>query len=363
MEQLKVWIVDDDEDYCHLMQEVLEDGFDVRAFVDARSYRDLITRERPDIVLMDINLPDSSGISLCRELQESELDTAVIFVSGMNTLEERLKAYEAGAVDFIAKPFELKELLAKTHAVGHYQAKKRSLEQAESMSRNMAFQSMGESAQYGAVLQFFRQCFLCRDFQTLADAFFELMEQLNLNTCLEIRVKDTHYFVPEHTPISPIEANIFELLDRQGRLYDFGARTVCNDRHVSFLIKNMPLQDEVLYGRVRDIIAVVVEGLEARVLDIQRQNALASLVADIGALLEGLGDSIRQSDEAFGRAMVNITNDIRASFHVLDMTEEQERFFAALVERNLQQAKTASQAFIAVKDSLSSILDMLKSSS
>jgi len=362
MEQLKVWIVDDDADYCHLMQEVLEDGFSVRAFVDARSYRDLVAREQPDIVLMDINLPDSSGIALCRELQESGLDTAVIFVSGMNTLEERLKAYEAGAVDFIAKPFELKELLAKTHAVAHYQSKKRSLEEAESMSRNMAFQSMGESAQYGAVLQFFRQCFLCRDYQALADAFFDLMAQINLNTCLEIRVQETHYYVPEHAPISPIEANIFELLDKKGRLYDFGARTVCNDKHVSFLIKNMPLQDELMYGRLRDIIAVVVEGLEARVLDIQRQQAMARLMTDIRDLLGGLGTSIRHSDEAFGLAISNITTEIRTSFHVLDMTEEQERFFTLLVERNLQQARSASQAFVALQDSLSSILDMLESS-
>ncbi|ABL99116.1 response regulator transcription factor [Shewanella amazonensis] len=360
MEQLKVWIVDDDNDYCHLMREVLQEDYDVRLFLDADSYSKAMVAAKPDIILMDINLPDVSGIELCKSLQTHGIDSAVIFVSGMNTLEERLKAYEAGGVDFIAKPFELKELMAKTNAVANYQHKKRALAEAESFSRNMAFQSMNESSQYGAVLQFFRQCFLCQDYQALADAFFALMMQLDLKTCLEIRVDETLYFVPEHMAISPIEANIFELLDHQGRLFDFGSRTICNDKHVSFLIKNMPLQDEVLYGRLRDVIAVVVEGLEARIIDIQRQQTLQRVVTDIRRLLAGLSDSIHESDEQFCHALSNITTEIRASFHVLDMTEEQESFFTGLVERNLREANSASNSFLRLQTSLKSVVAVLE---
>ncbi|WP_338592111.1 response regulator [Shewanella khirikhana] len=363
MERLNVWIVDDDTDYCHLMREVLQDDYEVQLFFNADSYKKALSGKKPDIVLMDISLPDTSGIALCGELQQAGIDSAVIFVSGMNTLEERLKAYEAGGVDFIAKPFELKELMAKTHAVATYQIKKRSLAEAESFSRNMAFQSMNESSQYGAVLQFFRQCFLCQDYSSLADAFFDLMNQLELKTCLEIRVEEPLYFVPEHTAISPIEANIFELLDHQGRLYDFGSRTVCNDKHVSFLIKNMPLNDEVLYGRIRDVIAVVVEGLEARILDISRQQTLKKAIANIQQLVGGLSNSIQESDERFCHALTNITSEIRASFHVLDMTEEQENFFTGLVERNLREANSASNAFLRLQGSLKSVVDALERSS
>lgn len=362
MEQLLLWVVDDDADYCELMHDILQDEFSVSIFLNADSYRTALKSMTPDIVLMDINLPDTSGIDLCTELQKSGKDSAVMFVSGMNTLEERLRAYEAGCVDFIAKPFELKELLAKTHAVAHYQSKKRSLEQAESLSRNMAFQSMSESAQYGCVLQFLRECFLCNDYQSLADAFFSLMSQLNLLTCLEIRVDKTHYFVPEHSTISPIEANIFELLDKRGRLFDFGARTICNDKHVSFLIKNMPLQDEVLYGRLRDVIAVIVEGLEARVLDIKRQETLKMVMTEIQKLLVGIGDSIQDNDKRFCHVLTGLMGDIRSSFHILDMTEEQEQYFASLVEKNLKEASSASDAFFKLKGSLSSVIKVVESS-
>ncbi|MCG9711340.1 response regulator [Shewanella insulae] len=359
MNNMEIWVVDDDRDYCELIVEMLQDEFKVSPFYGATEFRSALREKTPDLLLMDINLPDTDGITLCRELQETNQEIAVLFVSGMNTLEERLKAYEVNAVDFIAKPFELKELLAKVHSVAHYVMKQRELIQAESVSRNMAFQSMTESSQYGCVLQFFRQCFLCNDHQTLADAFFELMQQLNLNTCLEIRGESVEYFAPSHAAISPIEANILELLDKHGRLYDFGCRTICNDKHVSFLIKNMPINDEVLYGRLRDIIAVVVEGLEARVLDISRQQTLTQVFVDIETLIGDINLATREHDEKFSAALINMTTEIRGSFHVLDMTIEQEDYFTALIERNLKEVKSASQAFIRLQSALAKVMDVL----
>ncbi len=361
MSMQTVWVVDDDRDYCQLIAEVLEDDYELRVFYNARDYEVAIHDEHPEVILMDINLPDKDGITLCKELVEKGTDTSVLFVSGMNTLDERLRAYDAGGVDFIAKPFELKELIAKTAAVASYQAKKKMLKQSESMSRDMAFQSMTESSQYGSVMQFFRQCFLCDNFDDLAKAFFDVMQQLNLKTCLEIRVGEPKYYVPENTAISPIEANIFELLDKQGRLYDFGSRTICNDKHVSFLIKNMPLDDEVLYGRLRDVIAVIIEGLEARVLDIQRQQTLQMVLDKIQGLLAGVKTSIMENDKRFSKALTNITTDIRGSFHVLDMTLEQEEYFSGLVERHLKEANSAGDAFVRLQKSLNSVIQEIES--
>ncbi len=360
--QIKLWVVDDDIDYCNLMAEVLNDDFEVSMVNSAPEFIHALEESLPDMVLMDINLPDFSGIELCRQVIEQDNEIAVIFVSGMNTLDERMKAYDAGGVDFIAKPFELKELLAKVKSVANYQQQKHSLKQAESLSRDMAFQSMSESSQYGCVLQFFRECFLCNSYNDVAKAFFSLMEQLNLNTCLEIKADKLEYFVPQGTAISPIEANIFELLDSKGRLYDFGSRTICNDKHVSFLIKNMPLEDEVLCGRLKDIIAVVVEGLEAKVLDIKRQQALETVFKGMQSLLQGLSHSIQENDEKFCSALTNVTADIRSSFHLLDMTEEQEDFFTSLVERNLKEANSASDAFLKIQGSLNSVMNAVQSS-
>ncbi|MBV7314199.1 response regulator transcription factor [Shewanella sp. NIFS-20-20] len=363
MEKLTIWVVDDDKDYGELMSEVLTDDYHLRVYENAKDYEAALLDSHPDIILMDINLPDKDGVTLCQELQGHQSNIAVVFVSGMNTLEERVRSYDAGGVDFVAKPFEIKELLFKVSAVASYQQKQKSLMHAENMSRNMAFQSMTESAQYGYVMQFFRQFFLCNDYQSLADAFFDLMAQFSLNTCLEIVTDKPEYFAPAGMPISPIETNILELLDKQGRLYDFGNRTVCSDKHVSFLIKNMPMNDEVLYGRIRDVIAVVVEGVEARVMDIRREKAMSKAIIDIKMLLKQLGKSISENDEKFHQALQKINADIHSSFHVLDMSEEQEDYFASIVKKNLKQANSAQDAFLHLQRSLNTVMSVLETTS
>ncbi|MGL4476038.1 MAG: response regulator transcription factor [Shewanella sp.] len=363
MEKLTLWVVDDDIDYGELIKEVLADDYHLNVFNNAKDYEAALRDVIPDIILMDINLPDKDGITLCQELQLRHSQVAVVFVSGMNTLEERLRAYNAGGVDFVAKPFELKELIIKVSAVASYQQKQKVLAQAESLSRSMAFQSMTESAQYGYVMQFFRQCFLCHDYQSLANAFFNVMAQFDLNTCLEIVTDKPEYFAPAGVAISPIETNILELLDKQGRLYDFGNRTVCSDKHVSFLIKNMPMNDDVLYGRIRDVIAVIVEGVEARVMDIRREQAMSNAIVDIKVLLKELGQSIAENDTKFQLALEKINIDIHSSFHVLDMNEEQEDYFANIVKKNLKQANSAQDAFLHLQLSLNTVMSVLEATS
>jgi len=61
-----------------------------------------------------------------------------------------------------------------------------------------------------------------------------------------------------------MEVELFDVLKNRGRLYNFGPRMIINDSHVSVLIKNMPLDDEIQVGRLRDILAVIIEGFEAR---------------------------------------------------------------------------------------------------
>ncbi|WP_447017956.1 response regulator transcription factor [Shewanella algae] len=100
MDNLTVWVVDDDVDYLALIEEVLQDDYSVKVFDSAAAYLAALESATPEIILMDINLPDSCGVELCAHLQSQGREASVVFVSGMNTLNERLKAYEAGAVDY-----------------------------------------------------------------------------------------------------------------------------------------------------------------------------------------------------------------------------------------------------------------------
>lgn len=113
--QKKILLVDDEPKNLKILEEIFDGDFQLSS---ASGYREALSKVKtfnPDIVLLDIMMPDGSGIELCarlRNLADFE-HSIIIMVSGKALLEDRLMAYEAGANDFLTKPFVDDELHAK----------------------------------------------------------------------------------------------------------------------------------------------------------------------------------------------------------------------------------------------------------
>lgn len=108
-----ILVIDDEQDIRNLVQEILVDeGYDVSVAETAEDARRERRLRRPDLVLMDIWLPDTDGITLLREwVQQDGLDAPVIMISGHGTVETAVEATRLGAYDFIEKPLSLSKLL------------------------------------------------------------------------------------------------------------------------------------------------------------------------------------------------------------------------------------------------------------
>jgi len=106
-------VVDDEPDIRELVRDILEDeGYKVGVAADAKSARAALRDRRPDLVLLDIWMPDLDGISLLREWNESGgLPCPVIMMSGHGTVETAVEATRLGAHDFLEKPLSLAKLL------------------------------------------------------------------------------------------------------------------------------------------------------------------------------------------------------------------------------------------------------------
>lgn len=111
----KIAIIDDFEESCQLMAEVLSPYFKCEYICDSEKALDFISTFKPDLILLDYKMPSMTGIDLCRIVKVNELtkNIPIIFVSGAVTDDERIETLETGADDFIAKPFHPKELLLR----------------------------------------------------------------------------------------------------------------------------------------------------------------------------------------------------------------------------------------------------------
>ena len=117
MSQAQILVVDDEPDIRQLVKEILEDeAYAVQVAKDGESARLMYARQKPDLVLLDIWMPDIDGISLLKEWSSSgSLESQVVIMSGHGTLETAVEATRLGAFDFVQKPLSLAKLLATVH--------------------------------------------------------------------------------------------------------------------------------------------------------------------------------------------------------------------------------------------------------
>jgi len=110
-------IVDDDERIRDLLKKFLvRHGFLVTAARDAAHARRVLKGLEFDLIVMDVMMPGEDGISLTKSLRES-LDTPILLLTARGETENRIAGLEAGADDYLAKPFEPKELLLRINAI------------------------------------------------------------------------------------------------------------------------------------------------------------------------------------------------------------------------------------------------------
>ncbi len=111
-----ILIVDDTPDNLRLLSKTLiKEGYQVRCAINGAMALLTIKTKIPDLILLDVNMPDIDGFEVCQQLKKSELtkDIPVIFVSALDTVFDKVKAFEIGAVDYISKPFQILEVLSR----------------------------------------------------------------------------------------------------------------------------------------------------------------------------------------------------------------------------------------------------------
>ncbi len=114
----KLLLIDDDQELCELLVSWLaQEGFQPAAVHDAQNARASLREARPDAVILDVMLPDGSGLELLRELRKDYADLPVLMLSARGEPLDRIVGLELGADDYLAKPCDPRELTARLRAV------------------------------------------------------------------------------------------------------------------------------------------------------------------------------------------------------------------------------------------------------
>ncbi len=115
-ERSKILVVDDRPENLQLLRKLLtEEGYNVRQSPDGALALSNVPRFQPDLILLDIVMPEMDGYAVCQQIKSTEqgVDIPIIFLSALDLTFDKVKAFEVGAADYINKPFHPAEVIAR----------------------------------------------------------------------------------------------------------------------------------------------------------------------------------------------------------------------------------------------------------
>jgi CheY-like chemotaxis protein len=346
-EKHKVLVVDDSEDYAHLMQVGLAKSFQVEVASSGAACLERVRVSVPDIILLDINMDEMDGFETCRALRAipETSEVPVIFVSACEGIEERLQSYEAGGWDYLVKPVALKELRQKLSICLNWSKERHELSHRAAYAQSTAMTAMTSMGEIGAVLEFLKASFACNSYEDLAKTALDTMSQYGLVGSVQLRGASGVINRETDGQASELAISVLNHLSKMSRIFEFRDRMVVNYGHVTLLVNNMPLDDPDKCGRLRDHIAMLAEGADERVhaLDVEhalrvREARLATALRDMHETLEWYEGRQREVKGKSIAIMRELVDEIEDSFVSLGLTQGQEDFLLARAKMAMEKS-------------------------
>ena len=328
-----VFVVDDDPLVLDVIRSILEPDYQLQTFACAEDCLAQLASVKPDFFLLDISLPGIDGYTLCRRIKDDPTlrRTPVTFVSAHDTIDDRLRGYDAGGDDFIVKPFAPEELLRKLKVAQALVLNQRSLagqlEDAERQS-SLAQASMDETA---ILLQFMSKLIAMESPAEIAQELLELLRRYRLEGVVQTRGSDETLTVSAAGTNIPLEESIIQHVRHQGRIFEFSRRSVHNFERITLMINNLPLEDPDFCGRLRDHLSVAAQGADSRLKALQSEQGVLSALASVGHTLMELREAQQRNAADSSRLITALQDTLLNSFYKLGLTDNQEKFLQNMV--------------------------------
>ncbi|MDW5415563.1 response regulator [Iodobacter sp. CM08] len=360
----KILIVDDEQEFRNLIKDGLAGHAEIMEADSGIDALNLVSTFHPDIILLDINLPDINGYSVCLLAREKQPEVRVVFISGSDSLETRQNAYASGADDFLPKPFRMAELRRKIELLQLIITDSERLKDSLKTATDTAMSAISNSGEMGTVINFIKRAMSSPDIESLLKVLISTFSHgFDLNVSAQIRTENEQKTLNSEGRSSPLEAEILRTLSQDNpRIFEYGHRLIVNYPSITLQIKNLPYNNPDFAGRIRDHAAIITETAENRIhaiethqrLTLQSTNAKTA-ISNMQELVQQLESDYKIQQSRSCELFENLKQQIENSLAKFGLSNEQETHFIKLIEDASQAAATLYDAGFSLDKKFSSI--------
>ncbi|BCG63557.1 MAG: hypothetical protein methR_P1285 [Methyloprofundus sp.] len=369
MTQIDVLAIDDDKFIQKVISKSLtSENMSVRLASDGEAGITEATRVVPDIILLDVEMPGINGYEACDRLRniKATQKVPIVFLSSHSSLRERMQGYEVGGDDYLVKPFEKEYLLARIKVLLAFQEEKKELRAQYELAQKSAIIAMTGSSELGMAMRFMEKSLAYQSIHELADGILEVLSHLSLDCCIMTIEHEQCFWFSSASATSPLEKELVEMCDKEARFLDFGSRTIVNYPRTSLLVRNMPLDDMDRYGRVKDLLPILLSAVNSKIHTLGTQEALTKQSTNlldsfkmIRNSLYFLGKTIVNNRKESTATMHKLVQDLNYDFLRMGLEENQEEYLLHRIDTAIEEARIEMDAGQEIRQALTYILTNL----
>lgn len=360
----RIFCVDDDVMSDVIIESVFADDYSVEVFTSAEGCLRRLETQQPDILLLNVGLPDMDGFALCRELKQRAETAAipVVFITRNDTAEVRLAGYEAGGEDFIFKPYVIDEIRHRVRRIRQVIEGRESMRQQLAGSEELSSLLLSNMDEYAALIKFMRVLNESADADAVTQAVLGMLHSYHLRGAVQVRLPEQTFTLGDAGRDHPMETAIIAHARTLDRIFQFKRCSAYNFDHLTLLVNNMPTGDPDLCGRLRDHLAIAAEMADARIHAMVADQRFRGTQNDIGKLLPGvqktINDYIERRELAHQTATTQVqelVDQLILSFTPLGLSQELEEEITAMV---LEKAKGILDVFEQADDTTATLAEL-----
>jgi DNA-binding response OmpR family regulator len=340
----KVMVVDDDRSSRLLLRAIMGKMFDVATCVSGEEALATLESYKPDLILMDVEMPGMNGYETCRQIRQNGNTLPIIFVTSNQSLEEHLKAYDAGGDDLVTKPVDFHILLRKaTIAIRQKAEKERLVREAKSL-HEMAMSFLSNAGDGGVLLNFVRNGMTARSYEALAKYLVDAAGDFGVQCMVMLRHANIQTVLTSHGDPSHLEISILQKMSGMGRLFQFQRQFIVNYDQVSVMISNAQEDLPEKIGRTRDNIAILAETAEGlcenvamRMESMARAEQLQIALISASSAVEKLHNNHKHLLLDTRILLQEMQDNVESTYSSLNTSSRQEATISGNMEKSINK--------------------------